>query len=127
MNIIVAGQTKYRKWVEGVYDAIYNDIGSAAGEHQGNGHYENVIFGYGMAYGKAGDEGYVQFVVTLTGKSLWRGAHRETTYRWREELDVAKVGRELVDLYADLSRYKYARALNKYGSGFTFPGKSSKM
>jgi hypothetical protein len=105
------GQSKYRKWVEDVYAAVHDRIGPAAGEHQGGGHYENVRFGHGMAYGNAGDEGYIQFLVTLTGKSLWRGAHRETSYRWKEELDVTKVGRELVDLYADLSRYKYARAL----------------
>ncbi len=105
------GHAKYRKWVEDVFAAVHDRIGSAAGEHQRGGHYENVRFGHSMAHGKAGDEGYVQFVVALTGRSPWRGAHPETTYRWREESDVVNVGRELVDVYADLSRHRHARGL----------------
>ncbi len=110
-SLSYSGPAKYRRWLKEVYAAIDHEIGPAAGENQGEGDYENVRFRHSVAHGKAGDEGYVLYVVTLTGRSLRRGARRDTTYRWTEESDTAKVGRELVDVYADLSRdERYARS-----------------
>jgi hypothetical protein len=96
------GQNAYRRWGKAVYAAIHGHIGPEAGGYQGDGRYQNVVFGHSMAYGKAGNDGYVQLVVTLTGNSPSPGRHRNTTYQWRDESDVARVARELVNLYADL-------------------------
>ncbi len=98
------GQNGYRRWGKAVYIAVKEYIGPEAGAYQGDGRYENVLFGHAMAYGKAGNEGFVQFVVTLAGDSAWPGRHRNTTYKWRDEADVAKVARGLVELYAELGR-----------------------
>ncbi len=103
-TVVGDGQNGYRRWGKAIYVAVNECIGPEAGAYQGDGCYENVLFGHSMAYGKAGNDGFVQFVVTLAGNSPWPGRHRNTTYRWRDESDVAKVARELVEVYDDLRR-----------------------
>ena len=105
MSLRVDGNhAEFRRWVDGVYAAVAEQIGPAAGEHLDNGRYDNVLFAHSRAYSEPGQGRYVKFVIILTGKSLAPGRQREIAVDWTAQREPASIAARLVDVYADLGR-----------------------
>jgi hypothetical protein len=72
----------YRQFVEAIYVLIHAELGGDPSQGGGVRRFGNADFGYAMDYKPRGDEGLMQFVVTITS-GIHRGRRWASRYPWR--------------------------------------------
>jgi hypothetical protein len=71
----------YQQFVEAVYVLIHAELGGDSSQSGGVRRFGNADFGYAMDYKPGGDEGLMQFIVTIIS-GLRRGRRSSSRYPW---------------------------------------------